>query len=155
MQNEYGEVLYTYHLASFSGDVFCSYRALSKPRNWLAPLIQLTTELIQISPFFFCMPSVFVCLYVCVCVFSHSVMSTLCDSMGSSPPGSSVCEILQARVLEWVAMSSSKGSSQPWGQTLVSCSSCTGGFFLSLGLEKEMATHSSILAWKITMNRGA
>ena len=37
--------------------------------------------------------------------------STLCDPMDCSPPGSSVCEILQARTLEWVAMSSSRGSS--------------------------------------------
>ena len=29
---------------------------------------------------------------------------TLCDSMDCSPPGSSVREILQARVLEWVAI---------------------------------------------------
>ena len=38
---------------------------------------------------------------------------TLCDSMDSSPPGSFVCGILQARILEWVAMPSSRGSSQP------------------------------------------
>ena len=37
---------------------------------------------------------------------------TLCDPMNCSPPGSSIHGILQARVLEWVAMSSSRGSSQ-------------------------------------------
>ena len=37
--------------------------------------------------------------------------STLCDPMDCSPPGSSVREILRARTLEWVAMSSSRGSS--------------------------------------------
>ena len=36
---------------------------------------------------------------------------TLCDPMGYSPPGSSVHGILQARILEWVVMPSSKGSS--------------------------------------------
>ena len=36
---------------------------------------------------------------------------TLCDPMDYSPPGSSVHGILQARELEWVAISSSKGSS--------------------------------------------
>ena len=36
---------------------------------------------------------------------------TLCDPMDYSPPGSSVHGILQARILEWVAMSSSRGSS--------------------------------------------
>ena len=34
---------------------------------------------------------------------------TLCDPMDSSPPGSSVHEILQARILEWVAMLSLQG----------------------------------------------
>ena len=38
---------------------------------------------------------------------------TLCDPMDCSPPGSSVRGILQARILEWVAISSSRGSSQP------------------------------------------
>ena len=38
---------------------------------------------------------------------------TLCDPMDCSPPGSSVHGILQARILEWVAMPSSRGSSQP------------------------------------------
>ena len=46
--------------------------------------------------------------------------------MDYSPPGSSVCEILQARILEWVARSFSKGSSQTRNQTHVSCVSCVG-----------------------------
>ena len=45
---------------------------------------------------------------------------TLCDPMDCSPPGSSVHGILQARILEWVAMPSSRGSSQPRDQTCVS-----------------------------------
>ena len=40
---------------------------------------------------------------------------TLCDPIHWSPPGSSVNWILQARVREWVAMRSSRGSSQPMG----------------------------------------
>ena len=43
---------------------------------------------------------------------------TLCDPMGCSPPGSSVCGILHARILEWVAISFSRGSSQSRNQTL-------------------------------------
>ena len=46
---------------------------------------------------------------------------TLCDRIDCSLPGSSVHEIFQARVLEWVAISFSRGSSQPRGQTRVSC----------------------------------
>jgi len=38
---------------------------------------------------------------------------TLCDPMDNSPLGSSVHEILQTRILEWVTMSSSRGSSPP------------------------------------------
>ena len=45
---------------------------------------------------------------------------TLYDPMDCSPPGSSVHGILQARILEWVAMLSSRGSSQPRNRTQVS-----------------------------------
>ena len=45
----------------------------------------------------------------------------LCDPVDCSPPGSSVHGILQARVLEWVAISFSRGSSQPRDRTRVSC----------------------------------
>ena len=41
--------------------------------------------------------------------------------MNCSPPGSSVCGILQARVLEWVAIPFSRGSSQPRDRTCISC----------------------------------
>ena len=52
---------------------------------------------------------------------------TLCDPMDCSPPGSSVPEIFQAGILEWVSISSSRGSSRPRYQTKVSC--ITGRFF--------------------------
>ena len=45
----------------------------------------------------------------------------LCDPMDCSPPGSSVHGLLQVRTLEWVAMLSSRGSSQPRDRTHVSC----------------------------------
>ena len=45
---------------------------------------------------------------------------TLCDPMDCSLPGSSVHGILQARILEWVAMPSSRESSKPRDRTLVS-----------------------------------
>ena len=46
---------------------------------------------------------------------------TLFDPMDCSPPDSSIHGILQARVLEWVAISFSRGSSRPRDQTQVSC----------------------------------
>ena len=51
---------------------------------------------------------------------------TLCDPMGYSPPGSSVHGILPARILEWVVISSSKGSSRCRDQTCISYISCIG-----------------------------
>ena len=52
---------------------------------------------------------------------------TFCNPMDCSPPGSSVQGIFQARVLEWVAISSSKWSSWPRDPTHVSCITCIAG----------------------------
>ena len=57
----------------------------------------------------------------CCCCLVTSVVLSLCDTMDCSLPGSSVHGILQARILEWVAMSSSMGSSQPRDWAQVSC----------------------------------
>ena len=65
------------------------------------------------------------CVYVYVLVAQSCL--TLCNPMDCSPPGSSVHGILQARILELVAISLSRGSSQPKDQTQVSC--IAGGFF--------------------------
>ena len=46
---------------------------------------------------------------------------TLCNPMDCSPPGSSVHRILQARILKWIAISSSRGSSQSRDGTWVLC----------------------------------
>ena len=51
----------------------------------------------------------------------------LCDPMDCSPPGSPVHGILQARILEWVTIPFSRGSSWPRDQTWVSC--IAGRFF--------------------------
>ena len=45
----------------------------------------------------------------------------LCDPKDCSPPGSFVYETLQARILEWVAMTYSRGSSQPRDKICISC----------------------------------
>ena len=54
---------------------------------------------------------------------------TICDAMDHSPPASSVHSIFQTWILEWVAISSSRGSSQPRNQTCISC--IAGRFFTS------------------------
>ena len=46
---------------------------------------------------------------------------TLCNPMNCGPPGSSVHGILQARILEWIAIPFSRGSSRPRDRTWVSC----------------------------------
>ena len=63
---------------------------------------------------------------MCVCSAAQSC-PTLRNPMDCYPPGSSVHGILQVRVLEWVVISSSRGTSQPRDQTHVSC--IAGGFF--------------------------
>ena len=66
-----------------------------------------------------------VCVCVCVCVCAHAKLLqsclTLCDPIDSSLPGCSVQGILQARILEWAAISFFTGSSRPRDQTRVSC----------------------------------
>ena len=127
---------------------------------------------------------------MCVCTLCNWVMSDSLKPHKHSLPGSSVHGILQARILEWVAVPFSRGSSQPSYQTQVS--GIVGRFFTvwatseaflmgfpcglppwvslvaqtvknlpamketwvkTLGqedpLEKRMATHSSILFWRI------
>ena len=63
--------------------------------------------------------------YCWVCSITQSCPS-LFDLMDCNPPDSSVFGILQARMLEWVAISSSEGSSQPRDWNCVSYSSCIG-----------------------------
>ena len=60
-----------------------------------------------------------------VCIHAQSCL-TLSNSMNCSPPGYSVHGILQARILEWVTISFSKGSSPPRGRTCNSHVPCIG-----------------------------
>ena len=46
-------------------------------------------------------------------IYTMKYYLTLCDPIDYSPPGASVHRILQARILEWVAIPFSRGSSQP------------------------------------------
>ena len=61
------------------------------------------------------------CAVDCCCCLVPQSCPTLCHPMDHGLPGSSVHKILQARILEWVAISSSRGSSQPEHGTHVSC----------------------------------
>ena len=80
---------------------------------------------------------------------------TLCDPMDCSPPGSSVHEIFQARILEWLAISFSRGSSQPRGGTRVTC---TAGRFFTEKLVPSALEHENPLQYSCLENpvdRGA
>ena len=62
---------------------------------------------------------------------------TLWDPTGCSPPGSSVCGILQARILEWVAIPSSRGSSLPRDQTYIFWVSCISRWVIYHRITRE------------------
>ena len=68
---------------------------------------------------------------VVVCAKSLQSCPALCDPMDCSPLSSSVQGILQARILEWVAISSFRGYSWPKDRICISCGSCIGGRFFT------------------------
>ena len=76
---------------------------------------------------------------------------TLCDPVDCSLPSSSVHGILQARILEWVAISFSRGSSQPRDRTWISCfSKCCATFWqllASLSLQFPSLTLKQLIAF--------
>ena len=104
------------------------------PSNQLCrPLLLLPSVFPSIRVFSKClMCSKCVCVCVCVCVCAKLLQSrlTLCDPMDYSLPGSPVHGVLQARILEWVALPSSMVSSHP-GIELASlmCIALASGFF--------------------------
>ena len=61
---------------------------------------------------------------------------TLCDPMDCSPPGFSLYGIFQAKIMEWVAIPFSRGSSPPRDQTRVSC---IIGRFFTIWATREMS----------------
>ena len=68
-----------------------------------------------------------VCVCVCVCVYVHAQLClTICDPTDYDLLGSSVHGISQTRILEWVAMPSSRAPSRSRDQTQVSYISCIG-----------------------------
>ena len=89
---------------------------------------------------FFFLQTCFFCAHLCpwLCSVAQSYL-TLCDPI-CSPPGSSVHAIVQARVLVWVAISFSRGSSQPRDQTCVSYIGRQGVFFVFCFLFNHLAS---------------
>ena len=101
-----------------SSEKWCEWKFKGKKKNsWLKTFKEITQWEEEIN-------SLSVCVCVCVCVWVAQSCLTLCDPTDCSPPGFSVHGILQAQILEWVAVPSSRGSSQPRDRTRVlkSCS---------------------------------
>ena len=90
--------------------------------------------------------------HACVCVQSLKSCLTLCNPIDCSLPGSSVYGILQARILEWVAVPSSTGSSQPRDQTWVSF--IAGKFFTSEPPGKSNTYHKCKYSKSVLPRRG-
>ena len=83
---------------------------------------------------------------MCVCSVAQSCL-TLCDPHGLyNPPGFSVHEILQARILEWVVISFSRGSSWPRNQICFSHDDLLLTWLLRPYF--QMRTHSQVLGVK-------
>ena len=74
-------------------------------------------------------------------LFSH-IQLFVCDPLDCSPPGSSVHGFLLARLLDWVAISFSRGSSQPRTRTQ---GSCTAGRFFTIWATREALSSSKWL----------
>ena len=90
--------------------------------------------------------------YVVVESLSQSCV-TLCNPRDSSPQISSVCGILQARILEWDVISFSKGSSQPRDQNTISCmGKWVVAFFFFLPLIHQV--HTNLLTAFLTVSLG-
>ena len=89
-------------------------------------------------------------IHMCACVHAKllQLCLTLCDSMDCSLPGSSVYGILQARILEWVAMPSFRGSSQSRDWIQVSC--IAGGFF-TFWANREAQSPLSVQFLRLTL----
>ena len=80
---------------------------------------------------------------VCACPAASLQSAALCTSIDCSPPGSTVHRIVQARILEWVAITFSRRSSQPRDRTWDSC--IAGRFFTIVWL---CVYNYSLSAWK-------
>ena len=91
--------------------------------------------------------------HMCMCAKLLQSCPNLCNPMDCSSHGFPVHGILQARLSEWVAVPSSRGSSRARHQTSVSCDSCTaGGFFTAETYSQYqiMGTHNSLILFLIS-----
>ena len=93
-------------------------------------------------------PNIYILRYISLLLLSWlSHVWLFCNPMDRSLPGSSAHGISKVRILEWVAISFSRGSFQPRDQTCVSC--LAGGFFTTEPPGKSQGTHYFIRVYFI------
>ena len=110
----------------------CSIRSwllIHKSKLHVLPPCSFTLCNLTLNSLIAMMEASFKC-YLNMFAASLQACLTFCDRMGCILAGSSVHGIFQARILEWVTVSSSRGSSQPRNQTHVSHMSYTGRWVL-------------------------
>ena len=108
------EICHTWGYSTYFFMITSSFLPLFAPCNASWTCIQCK------APKTMYMPCVYTHTHICCCLVAKSCL-TLCDPAHCSLPGSSVHVISQARILEWVDISFSKGSSQPRDRTHISC----------------------------------
>ena len=113
-------ILYFFHIKCNPSDSILPQMFSNYPKRWMTYYFPLI---------FFIWCHIIKCLFL---LFSCAQLcSTICNPLDCSPPSSSDHGIFQARILEWVAVSFSRGSSQPRDQTCNSCVSCVAGSFFT------------------------
>ena len=98
---------------------------------WISTVMHLSAlRAVSINQYLvsICVPKF--CL-ACVCAKLLQLCPTLCSPIDCSLPGYSVHVILPVRILEWVAMPFSRGSSWPRDQNCISCNSCIADSFFT------------------------
>ena len=102
------------------------------PQTWVG---QCTSSDYPYPDFLLCEKNKLPICLNCYCVLVAQSCLTVCDPMDYSLPGCSVHGILQARILERVAISFSRGSSRPRDQIQVSC---TAGRFFTIRATRKL-----------------
>ena len=89
-------------------------------------MLEFDYELGRLERYIVCFFERYKYIYVCICIRDQSCL-THWDPKDCSPPVSSIQGVSQERILEWIFISSSTGSSKPRDKTRVSCVSCIAG----------------------------
>ena len=115
--------------------VFCSWGTLSSgvilACNLPVARLAWREGMSFISIYQYSVTRIQVTLAVLWCAQPFQSCPTLCSPIDCRPPACSVRGILQARILEWDAMPSSRASSRPRNQSCISCVSCISGIFFT------------------------